>query len=150
MLQPGDEAPDFTATATDGNVIALHDYFGRTNVVLYFYPEDDTSGCTREACEFRDAKASFDVTDAVILGVSGDDQGTHKAFTDKYALNFPLLVDSDGAICDLYGVPRHERYPARVTFLIDTDGIIRHVWEKVNPTGHAAEVHEKLAELRVA
>jgi peroxiredoxin Q/BCP len=147
MLQPGDKAPDFTATATNGNVIALHDYLGRNNVILYFYPQDDTSGCTREACDFRDAKVDFDGVNAAILGVSSDTEESHKAFSDKYSLNFPLLVDADGTICDLYGVPRHDTYPARVTFLIDTDGIIRHVWEKVSVIGHATDVREKVAAL---
>jgi len=150
MLQAGDKAPDFTATTTNGNVIALHDYFGRSNVVIYFYPEDDTSGCTVEACEFRDAKESFDGIDAAVLGVSGDDQSSHQAFTSKYSLNFPLLVDSDGTIADLYGVPRNGVRPARVTFLIDTAGVIRHVWEKVIPTGHAADVFAKVGALGAA
>jgi len=147
MLQPGTPAPDFTATTTTGATISLHDYQGRNNVVLYFYPEDDTSGCTVEACEFRDARTDYDTTDAVVLGVSGDDQAAHQAFTDKYMLNFPLLVDSDGTICDVYGVPRNGTYPARVTFLIDTDGIIRKVWESVKPRGHAAEVLEEIKAL---
>lgn len=150
MLQAGDKAPDFTATTTNGNVIALHDYFGRSNVVLYFYPEDDTAGCTVEACEFRDTKESFDGLDAVVLGVSGDDESAHRAFTTKYSLNFPLLVDSEGTIADLYGVPRHGIRPARVTFLIDTGGVIRHVWEKVVPTGHAADVFSKVGALGAA
>jgi peroxiredoxin Q/BCP len=145
MLNTGDKAPDFTAETTSGSTISLHDYFGRNNVVLYFYPKDDTSGCTREACEFRDTKPEYDAANAVILGVSQDDQVAHQAFTDKYALNFPLIVDEGGEICDLYGVPHRNGMPARVTFLIDTDGIITKVWEDVNPTGHAAEVYREIA-----
>src|SRR4051812_2335290 len=105
MLKPGDIAPDFSAMTTDGAVVTLHNYFGRNNVVLFFYPEDDTSGCTVEACEFRDAKPDFDATDTVVFGVSVDDQASHKAFTDKFNLNFPLIVDEDGKICELYDVP---------------------------------------------
>lgn len=147
MLQPGDKAPDFTAQTTSGATISLHDYFGRNNVVLYFYPKDDTTGCTIEACEFRDARTDYDASDAVVFGVSADSQESHQQFADKYALNFPLLVDADGTICDLYGVPRHGDMPARVTFLIDTDGVIREVWEKVDPRGHAAHVLERVKAL---
>lgn len=148
MLKQGDTAPDFTAVTTAGNTLSLHDYLGRNNVVLYFYPEDDTPGCTKEACEFRDARMSYDSSDTVVLGVSMDDQDAHQAFTDKYSLNFPLLVDTDGKICEAYDVPRHEgRYPKRVTYLIDTDGKIARVWESVVPTGHAAEVLEAVQAL---
>lgn len=140
MLQPGDKAPDFTATTTTGATISLHDYSGRNNVVLYFYPKDDTPGCTIEACEFRDARADYDASDVVVFGVSTDDQESHQQFTDKYSLNFPLLVDADGAICDLYGVPRRGEFASRVTFLIDTDGVIREAWEQVDPRGHASHV----------
>ncbi|MEP7220555.1 MAG: peroxiredoxin [Bacteroidota bacterium] len=140
MLQSGDTAPNFTAVTTAGDTISLSDYLGRNNVVLYFYPEDDTPGCTVEACEFRDAKHDYDAADAVILGVSTDDQEAHQAFTSKYSLNFPLLVDADKTICDLYGVPVRGHQPARMTFLIDTDGVIRKVWEQVDVRSHAADV----------
>lgn len=147
MLQPGDIAPDFTATTTTGATISLHDYHARNNVVLYFYPKDDTPGCTTEACEFRDAKPRYDESGAVVLGVSTDDQASHQAFTDRYGLNFPLIVDSDGEICDLYGVPRHGSAASRVTFLIDTSGVIRRVWEQVRPQGHAADVLREMKSL---
>jgi peroxiredoxin Q/BCP len=147
MLKAGDKAPDFSATTTDGNVISLHDYFGRNNVVLYFYPEDDTSGCTIEACEFRDARVDYDSANTVVFGVSNDDQASHQAFTRKFDLNFPLLVDTSGEICDAYDVP-HQNGPKRVTYLINTDGIIEKVWEQVNARGHAAEVLGAVAELR--
>lgn len=140
MLQPGDKAPDFTATSTTGERISLHDYAGKNSVVLYFYPKDDTPGCTHQACEFRDARSEYEAAGAVVLGVSTDDQSSHEAFTSKYSLNFPLLVDSDGTICDLYGVPRNGAFAARITFLIDREGIVRKVWENVNVVGHAADV----------
>jgi len=140
MLQAGDKAPDFTATTTTGDQISLGDYLGKSSVVLYFYPKDDTPGCTHQACEFRDSKAEYEAASVVVLGVSTDDQGSHQAFTEKYSLNFPLLVDSDGKLCDLFGVPRRGVYAARITFLIDPQGIIRKVWEDVNVVGHAADV----------
>ncbi len=144
MLQPGDTAPDFTASTTTGDTISLSDFRGNNNVVLYFYPKDDTPGCTIEACEFRDSKGDYDALDAVVLGVSTDDQGSHRAFTEKYGLNFPLLVDTDGSICDSYEVPRKGSYAARITYLIDTKGVIQKGWEEVNPRGHAAEVMEEI------
>lgn len=147
MLQSGDKAPDFTAVTANGNTISLHDYLGRNNVVLFFYPKDDTSGCTREVCEFRDAQPNFADADAVVLGVSTDDQSSHAAFSSKYSLNFPLLVDSDEKICEAYGVGRRNGEAHRVTFLIDIDGVIRHVWEKVSVDGHAADVYEQIAAL---
>ena len=146
MLQPGDKAPDFTATSTTGEEISLHDYAGSKSVVLYFYPKDDTPGCTHQACEFRDARSDYDAADAVVLGVSTDDQASHEAFTSKYSLNFPLLVDSDGTICDLYGVTRNGDFAARITFLIAPDGTVEKVWEKVNVVGHAADVLDAIKE----
>jgi peroxiredoxin Q/BCP len=140
MLKKGDMAPDFTATTTNGNTISLHDYQGINNVVLYFYPEDDTSGCTAEACEFRDVKGQLAEVRTVILGVSTDGQESHQAFSEKHGLNFPLLVDSDGAICAAYGVPIDNARARRVTFLIDNDGEIRQVWTDFTPVGHAAQV----------
>lgn len=149
MLQPGDKAPDVSALSTEGNMIRLHDYFGRNSVVLYFYPKDDTTGCTIEACEFRDARPHYDEADAVVLGVSSDDQEAHQAFTSKYSLNFPLLVDSDGKIAEAFGVPRSDRgWPKRVTFLIDSDGTIRKVWNDFGDvTGHAGIVLDELKAL---
>src|SRR5687768_5318471 len=104
MLQPGDKAPDVSALSTDGSLIRLHDYLGRNNVVLYFYPEDDTAGCTKQACDFRDNRPMYDSSNTVVLGVSGDDQQSHQAFTSKYDLNFPLLVDTDGKLSEAFGV----------------------------------------------
>ena len=143
MLKEGETAPEFEAITTDGSTVRLSDYKGRNNVLLYFYPVDDTPGCTRQACDLRDAKPQFDQSNTVIFGVSNDDQQSHQAFTKKYSLNFPLLVDTDGAICDAYGVP-HECGPNRVTYLIDTNGVIVKVWEKVNAAAHRDDVIEFL------
>lgn len=146
MLTEGTKAPDFTAVTTSGNTISLHDYFGRNNVVLFFYPEDDTAGCTIEACAFRDAKVDYDDADTVVFGVSTDDQASHQAFTDKYNLNFPLLVDSNRTICRAYDVPC-EHGAKRVSYLIDTDGIIDKVWEQVDVRTHATDVLDAIAAL---
>ncbi len=147
MLQPGNPAPDFTAMATDGGTITLSQYRGAHNVVLFFYPEDDTAGCTREACDFRDAGDLYAAADAVVLGVSTDSRESHQAFSSKYGLNFPLLVDGDHAICNAYGVPVDERWAARVTFLIGRDGVIKRTWEAVRVVGHADEVLQAVRDL---
>lgn len=147
MLQPNTQAPAFSAITTDGSTLSNSDILGR-NVVLYFYPADNTGGCTREACDFRDARPRFDDADALIIGVSCDDQASHQDFTGRYNLNFPLLVDTDGEICRAFGVPIHGTQPRRVTFLIDREGVVRRVWEEVHVPGHAAEVHQALVDLQ--
>lgn len=144
MLPEGIQAPDFTTTTTDGSVVTLSSFQGSKNVVLFFYPEDDTPGCTREACGFRDAKPEYDAADTIIFGISLDNQSAHQAFTQKYSLNFPLLVDGNGAICAAYDVPINNRWPKRVTFFINKKGIISKVWEQVHVSVHATEVLEAI------
>ena len=147
-LQPGDVAPSFSAISTDGTRISLSDYKGKSNVILYFYPEDMTSGCTIEACNFRDDKTKFDELHTVILGVSMDSQDMHKQFTEKDHLNFPLLVDVDGTICKAYGVPAEDdRYPKRWTFLIDKNGKIAKVYQKVMVREHSTELQADIKAL---
>jgi len=138
--------PSFTATTTDGSTLSNVDCAGR-NVVLFFYPADNTGGCTREACEFRDARSDFDAAETLVLGVSGDDEASHRDFTERYNLNFPLLVDVDGDLCRAFGVPRDGTWAKRVTFLVDRQGIIRNVWDPVQVAGHAAEVYRTLSKL---
>lgn len=145
-LKPGDLAPGFSAVATDGRTIRLDQYAGQ-NVVLYFYPRDDTPGCTKEACSFRDTHSRFAAKNAVILGVSTDGLKAHEKFAAKYQLPFPLLVDEDRAIVTAYGVwgektfmGRKHQGTHRVTFLIGPDGRIRKIWPKVKVEGHADEV----------
>ena len=145
-LQPGDPAPDFTATATDGSTVTLASLRGR-HVILFFYPKDDTPGCTKEACAFRDAHDEFGKLGAVVLGVSVDPVRAHQKFTAKYRLPFPLLADEDRKIVTAYGVWGEKvfmgrRYEGthRVTFHIGPDGRIAHVWPQVKPETHAAEV----------
>jgi peroxiredoxin Q/BCP len=146
MLTPGTKAPAFTLPADDGSTVSLKDYQGK-RVVLYFYPKDDTSGCTTEACEFRDSWQAVQRAGAVVLGVSPDGVASHQRFRAKYRLPFPLLADTDHAIAEAYSAwGEKSRYGRkylgilRTTFLIDGDGTVARVFEKVKPKGHAAEV----------
>ena len=120
VLAVGTPAPGFNTTDTQGNQVSLADFAGKT-VVLYFYPKDDTPGCTKEACGFRDAYADYQSKDVVVLGVSMDDQASHQKFTEKYNLPFPLLVDSSGVITRAYDVDGGG-YAKRVTYVIDGEG----------------------------
>lgn len=131
----GDAAPDFTLKSDSDGVITLSGLRGR-KVVLYFYPRDDTPGCTVQACDFRDALPRFDGVDAAILGVSMDDVSSHAAFRKKFDLNFPLLADEEGEVCDAYGVRPKGRIE-RSTFLIDEEGVLERVWRGVSAKGHA-------------
>jgi len=146
-LKEGDIAPNFSAVATDGTTITLEQYKGK-NVILYFYPEDMTGGCTIQACNFRDDKAIFDELNTVILGVSLDDIAKHKQFTEKDKLNFPLLVDEGGKICAAYGVPLEDnRWPERWTFLIDKNGKVAKKYTKVAVRAHSGELQEVIKSL---
>jgi thioredoxin-dependent peroxiredoxin len=146
-------APDFTVKTDEGKELRLSSLRGR-NVVLYFYPKDDTPGCTVEACELRDAFPRFSKTNAVILGVSPDSVASHQKFKKKFELPFTLLADTDHAIADAYGVwveksmyGRKYMGVARTTFLVDAKGKISQVFEKVKPEGHAEAVLAALKEL---
>lgn len=145
-VEAGKKAPDFSATTDGGGKVKLSDFKGK-NVILYFYPKDDTPGCTKEACGFRDAKPNFSKAKAVVLGVSKDSVARHDKFRDKYDLNFPLLSDEDGKICEKYGTwvekslyGRKYMGIDRATFLIDDKGVVRQVWRKVKVPGHVEEV----------
>ncbi|MBC6432540.1 peroxiredoxin [Nostoc sp. HG1] len=137
-LAVGTDAPAFTAKDTKGNTVSLSDLRGKT-VVLYFYPKDDTPGCTKQACSFRDAQAQYQGKDIVILGVSADDEVSHQAFTQKYDLNFPLLADTDKSLITAFDVDGGG-YAKRVTYVIDPNGKITHVDSSVNTTTHASDV----------
>jgi peroxiredoxin Q/BCP len=145
-LSIGDPAPDFTLPDQAGQPVALADLRGQ-RVVLYFYPKDDTPGCTIEACEFRDAESALQQAGALVWGVSPDDQSSKAAFRDKFSLNFPILSDLDHHVAEAYGVWGEKQMMGksfmsthRVTFLVNPEGRIARVWESVTPTGHAAEV----------
>ena len=146
-------APDFTLKSDKGQDVRLSDLRGKP-VVLYFYPQDDTPGCTKEACAFRDRSADLKKAGAVVLGVSPDDVESHGQFRDKYSLNFPLLADTDHKIADAYGAWREKNMYGkksmgiqRSTFLIDAAGKVRKVWKKVSVDGHDEEVLKALAAL---
>jgi peroxiredoxin Q/BCP len=152
-IDEGEKAPDFTLRSDRGEEVRLRDLEGRP-VVLYFYPKDDTSGCTREACAFRDRKSEIDARGAVLLGVSPDDVASHRAFRDKYELNFPLLADPTHAIAERYGAWREKNMYGkkslgiqRSTFLIDAGGVVRKVWKRVRVDGHDDQVLAALDDL---
>ena len=145
-LREGDPAPVFSVATNGGGKISLADFKGQ-NVILYFYPKDDTPGCTKEACAFRDGFAEFKKRGAVILGVSTDPVKAHDKFVEKFKLPFPLLADEDKKIVEAYGVWGEKTFMGRkymgthrVTFLIGGDGIIKKIWPQVKPDEHAAEV----------
>jgi peroxiredoxin Q/BCP len=151
MVEVGKKAPDFALQDQDGNLRRLSDFRGKP-VVLYFYPKDDTPGCTKEACSFRDSFAQFRKAGIEVLGVSTDDSQSHAKFRDKYDLPFTLLADTEKKVVEDYGVwvektNYGKKYwgTARTTFLIDKNGDIIHVFEKVKPDEHAQEVLEKLS-----
>jgi peroxiredoxin Q/BCP len=153
MITVSSPAPDFTLLADDGGPVTLSSLRGQ-NVVLYFYPKDDTSGCTKQACEFRDSFPRFKGVSAVILGVSPDDVKSHQKFREKFQLPFSLLADTEHAVADAYGVWKEKsmfgrKYwgNERTTFVIDKEGNVAHVFEKVEPEGHAAEVAGVLSAL---
>ena len=146
QLKPGDQAPDFTLPTDGGGTLSLKQLRGRT-VILYFYPKDDTSGCTTEACGFRDSLAGFGKANAAVVGVSRDSAASHDKFKRKHGLTFPLAADVDGTVCEAYGTwveksmyGRKYMGIERATFLIDGQGAIRQIWRKVKVAGHVDEV----------
>jgi peroxiredoxin Q/BCP len=147
LAAEGSPAPPFDTTAHTGERVSLAALRGKP-VVLYFYPRDDTPGCTKEACEIRDAWQKIQDTGAIVLGVSTDDNASHVAFANKYKLPFLLLPDNDGAIAKAYGVPLRMGMAKRVTFVIDREGKIGKVFPDVNPAGHANEILAVLSALR--
>jgi peroxiredoxin Q/BCP len=149
MPKAGDAAPAFEGVTTDGRRVALSDYRGR-KLVLYFYPKDDTPGCTRQACSLRDGMAALAAKGVAVLGVSTQDAASHDAFTRKFSLNFPLLADTDGRVGRAYGTLGGSGVVARlksalglaqrVTFVIDEQGRIAHVIERPDVNRHAEEI----------
>lgn len=152
-LNAGQKAPDFSLPDETGKIHTLADYLGKT-IVLYFYPKDNTPGCTIEACRFRDDYSDYHKADVVILGVSPDNSTSHAKFKNKFNLPFTLLADSDKATCKDYGVwvlkkMMGQQYHGvlRTTFLINKDGIILKVYENVSPATHSAEILQFLTSL---
>ena len=152
MLRVGQSAPVFELPDADMNLVNLPDYQGRKNVVVYFYPKDDTPGCTMEAIEFSDVQDEFDTLDTVVLGISRDDCLTHSAFRDKHGLSVSLLADTEGEVCESYGVMVDRevegvgvrRSMVRSTFIIDKQGVLRDAFYGVSPRGHAREILERV------
>lgn len=152
-IEAGQPAPDFSLPADDGSTVSLSGLKGRP-VVLYFYPKDDTPGCTKEACAFRDLHSELGAAGAVVLGVSPDDVASHGRFRDKYRLNFRLLADPDHALAESYGAWREKNMYGkksmgiqRSTWLIGPDGVVRKVWKKVSVDGHDQAVLEELRKI---
>jgi len=151
-LTEGEPAPDFSAETDRGETVSLKDFAGK-HVVLYFYPKDDTPGCTTEACNFRDNISRLEAEGAVVLGISLDSVPSHQKFRDKFELPFTLLSDPEHEVADAYGVYGQKTFMGReymgldrATFLIGPDGTLEKVWPKVKPDGHADEVLAALRE----
>lgn len=146
-LKEGNKAPEFSLPSTDGKEISLADYKGKKNVVLYFYPKDNTPGCTQESCDFRDFSGKFAKKDAVVLGLSADSLKSHDNFKSKFSLPFPLLSDENKEVIKKYGVWKEKsmygkKYMGieRTTVVINKEGKIAKIYPKVKVTGHAEEV----------
>lgn len=153
MIEAGQPAPDFTLSDQHGKSVTLSKLKG-TPVVLYFYPKDDTPGCTKEACAFRDARADYEKSGARVLGVSPDTVASHLKFAEKFDLPFSLLADPDRTACEAYGVWQEKNMygkksmgVVRSTFLIDRKGIVRKVYPRVKVDGHSESVLEEIASL---
>ena len=151
MLKPGDKAPDFAVPDSDMQMIKLQNFIGNQNLVLYFYPKDDTPGCTIEALEFTDLEDDFTGKEAVVVGVSRDTCVSHGAFRDKHGLTVQLLADIEGELCEAYGVWREKEKNGekkmgivRSTFIIDKQGLIKEAMYDVKPKGHAQAVLDLL------
>lgn len=145
----GDKAPDFTLLTDDGTSVTLSKL--KQPVVLYFYPKDNTPGCTKESCDFRDNFAAFKKKGALVFGISKDSAKSHSKFKEKFQLPFPLLVDEDGKVCTAYGVISKKTMFGKIfkgiersTFLIDANRVIRGAWRKVKVAGHAEQVLDEL------
>lgn len=147
-LAEGVAAPDFALPSHQGGTVRLSDFKGKKGVILYFYPKDDTPGCTKEACSFRDDLEKFRAADVEILGVSTDSVASHEAFAGKYRLNFPLLADEKKEVAGRYGALSEKGYASRMTYLIDREGIIRRIIPNVKVDGHSEELQRALQAIR--
>jgi thioredoxin-dependent peroxiredoxin len=150
MVAKGEPAPDFTLPDQDGKPVSLSALRGHP-VVLYFYPKDDTPGCTKEACAFRDARKDYEEAGAKVVGVSPDDVSSHRKFADKYELPFTLVADADRKVCESYGVWKEKNLYGkksmgveRTTFLIDKEGKVREIYPRVKVDGHSEKVLEAI------
>jgi thioredoxin-dependent peroxiredoxin len=149
-VKVGSVAPDFTLPSQSGEMVNLRDFLGQKPVVLFFYPKDDTPGCTKQARAFRDGYEEFGKLDAEVIGISSDSVGSHKRFAAKHSLPFPFLSDEGGRIRKLYGVPSTlGLFPGRVTYVVDAEGVVRHVFaSQLGVEQHVEEARETLASIR--
>jgi thioredoxin-dependent peroxiredoxin len=148
-VKVGDKAPDFTMPSQMGDNVTLSEFFGKKNIVLYFYPKDESPGCTREACSFRDSYEELTNLGAEVIGVSGQSVESHKSFATHYGLPFILLSDKDNKVRELYGVPSTMGIiPGRVTYIIDKHGVVRHIFSsQIQAERHVEEAKRTLMEL---
>lgn len=148
MIREGERAPDFSGVTADGKTVSLEDFRGERPLILYFYPRDNTPGCTKEACSFRDHAGEIEAAGAAIVGVSMDSQESHRKFIADHQLNFPLLSDREATVCKAFGVARLGGWfpPKRVTFVIDRDGVVRRVIQ--SELGISRHIDEALESLR--
>lgn len=148
-VKVGDRAPEFTLPSFTGEPVSLESFLGKKNIVLYFYPRDNTAGCTAEACSFRDSYEVFQEAGAEVIGISSDTEKSHEQFANKYRLPFILLSDLGGVVRKFYGVPAtFGLIPGRVTYIIDKKGIVRHIFSsQIAPQMHVAEALKVLKEL---
>ena len=148
-LSVGDAAPDFSVVSSTGQTIHLGDYRGRSEIVLFFYPKDNSPACTMEACSFRDGYEAFRDAGAEVIGISGDSDDSHQGFANRHRLTYPLVSDSDGALRKLYQVPKTlGLFPGRVTYLIDRTGVIRQIFSsQMEPWKHIDEALKTLKSL---
>jgi len=148
-LKTGDKAPQFTLSDQNGKLISISDFFGKTNLVVYFYPKDESFGCTKEACSFRDSYEDFKEAGAEVIGISSDDEASHKGFAANHKLPFILLSDKDKKVSSLYGVGKTMGiFPGRVTFIIDKKGIVRGIYSsQVSYQKHVEEALEVLRKI---
>jgi thioredoxin-dependent peroxiredoxin len=146
----GSKAPDFTLPSQSGEMVSLKEFLGEKVVILYFYPKDDTPGCTKEACAFRDEHEEFGKLDAEIIGVSSDSVESHRRFAEKHDLSFTLLSDEGGKVRRMYGVPNtFGIFPGRVTYVIDEAGVVRHVFSsQIGAVKHVEGALKSLAAIR--
>jgi len=150
-IRVGDAAPDFTLPTQDGTTVSLRDLLSKGAIVLYFYPKDDTPGCTVEACSFRDAYEDFKDAGAEVIGVSSDSADAHKAFANKHALPFKLVADEGGKVRKAYGVKSTllGLIPGRVTYVIDGKGVVQHIFDsQLNPAKHVREALDVIKRLK--
>jgi peroxiredoxin Q/BCP len=149
-LRVGEPAPDFALPSSTGEAVRLSDFRGKSEVVLFFYPRDNSPACTMEACTFRDSHEAFREAGAAVIGISSDSAESHRRFAERFRLPFMLLSDADGALRARYGVPRTLGiFPGRVTYLIDRDGIVRHIFSsQLRPMRHVAAALEVLEGMR--